>query len=67
MVMAEINVNAILVITMKNRMEGEIIKAYLSLLQHLKNAGSQLKHQILDNEAFEEYKQTILKNGLMYK
>ena len=59
MVMAEIDGNAILVVAMKHRTEGEIIKAYLSLLQRLKNAGIKPKHQILNNEASDEYKQMI--------
>lgn len=36
MAMANINGNAILVANMKSRTEGEMIKAYLSLLQRLK-------------------------------
>ena len=64
MVMAEIDGSAILVATMKNRTEGEIIKAYLSFLQELKNVGIKLKHQILDNKAPEGYKQMIIDNGL---
>ncbi len=65
--MAEIESNVILVATMKNRTEGEIIKAYLSLSRCLKNAGIKPKHQILDNKASEEYKQMIMDNGLTYQ
>ena len=62
--MAEVDDNAILVATMKNRTEGEIIKAYFSVLRHLKNAGIKPKHPILDKEASEEYEATIIDNGL---
>ena len=55
MVMVGFNGNAILVASMNNRMEGEIIKAYLLLLQCLRNARIHPKHQILNNEASEEY------------
>ena len=67
MVMCEIDGNAILTATMKNRTEGEMIKAYLSLIQRLKNAGIKPKHQILDNEASEEYKRIIKENGMTYQ
>ena len=63
MVMCEIDGNAILIATMKNRTEGKMINAYLSLLQRLKNARIKPKHHILDNEASEEYK-TIFKYNL---
>ena len=62
MVMCEIDGNAILTATMKNRTEGEMIKAYLSLIQRLKNAGIKPKHQILDNEASEAFKAAIWEN-----
>lgn len=39
MVLCEIDSNAILVETMKYRIEGEMIKAYLSLLRQLKLVG----------------------------
>ena len=67
MVMCEIDGNAILAATMKNRTEGEIIKAYLSLIQQLKAAGIQPKKQILDNEASKEYKKTIRACGMTYE
>ena len=67
MVMCEIDGNAILIATMKNRTEGEMIKAYLSLIQRLKNAKIKPKHQILDNEALEEYKRIIKENGMTYQ
>ena len=67
MVMCEIDGNVILVETMKSRTEGEMIKAYLTLVGRLRSAGIQPKHQILDNKASEEYKKTIKESGMTYK
>lgn len=67
MVICEINGNAPLAAAMKKRTEGEIVKTYLALIQQLKNVGIKTKHQILDNEEPDEYKQTIKNNGMTYQ
>lgn len=61
MVLWKVDGNAILVATMKNQTEGEIIKAYLSFIKRLKAAGIQPKKQILNNEASKAYKEAIKK------
>ncbi len=50
MVLVELDSNAILVEGMKDRTSGEMIPAYQHLVDHLKTAGIQPKHHILDNE-----------------
>ena len=50
MVLVELDSNAILVEGMKDRTSGEMIPVYQHLVDHLKTAGIQPKHHILDNE-----------------
>ncbi len=59
MVLIEIDSNAILVEAMKNRSAGEMIRAYLILVNCLCNAGVTPKMHILDNECSEEFKAQI--------
>ncbi|KAL7484647.1 hypothetical protein ACHAW6_010280 [Cyclotella cf. meneghiniana] len=59
MVMAEIDGNAVLV-----KGNNQMITLTIAMTE---NSGMKPKHQILDNEASEEYKQTILDNELTYQ
>jgi hypothetical protein len=67
MVLIEIDSNAILVEAMKNRTAGEMIRAYLVLVTHLRNAGVTPKMHILDNECSEEFKEQIWKNSMTFQ
>jgi hypothetical protein len=51
--------NAILVKPMKNRMSGEMIRAYERLINRLINAGITPKHYVLDNECSKDFKAKI--------
>ena len=51
--------NAILVEPMKNRTSGEMLRAYIKLIERLKGAGITPKHHILDNECSTEFKAQI--------
>jgi hypothetical protein len=50
MVLIELDSNAIIVEAMKNRMSGEILRAYQVLVDRLRSAGIQPKLHLLDNE-----------------
>lgn len=67
MVMCEVDGNIILVATMKNQTEERTIKAYQSLVKQFQAAGIQPKDQMLDNEAFEEYKEAIRSYKMTYE
>ncbi len=67
MVLIEINSNAILVEAMKNRSAGEMIRAYLILVNHLCSAGVTPKMHILDNKCLEEFKAQICKNNMTFQ
>ncbi len=67
MVLIEINSNAILVEAMKNCTAGEMIRAYLVLVNRLRNAGVKPKMHILDNECSEEFKAQIWKNNMTFQ
>jgi hypothetical protein len=67
MVLIEIDSSAILVEEMKNRSAGEMIRAYLILVNHLPNAGVTPKMHILDNECSEEFKAQICKNNMTFQ
>ena len=64
MVLFEVDSNAILVEAMRNRTSGEMIKAYQTLVDWLKQQGFRPKHHLLDNECSAEYKAAITKNGM---
>jgi len=53
--------NGILMEPMKSRKEGDMIKAYRSIMKRLKAAGINPNLQILDNEASAKYKEEIKK------
>ncbi len=59
MVFTESDSSAILVEPMKNRISGEMIRAYQALIDHLRTATIIPRHQILDNKCLEEFKTTI--------
>jgi hypothetical protein len=67
MVIIEIDSNAILVEAMKNRSAGEMIRAYLILVNCLYNAGVTPKMHILDNECSKEFKAQICKNNMTFQ
>jgi hypothetical protein len=67
MVLCEIDSNSILVEPLRNRTEGELMKTYQKLVDRLKSYGIIPKHHILDNEASEDFKATILSNGMDYQ
>ncbi len=67
MVLIENDSNAILVEAMKNCSAGEMIRAYLILVNCLRNAGVTPKMHILDNECLEEFKAQICKNNTTFQ
>jgi hypothetical protein len=67
MVLIKIDSNAILVKAMKNRSAGEMIQAYLILLNCLCNAGVTPKMHILDNKCSEEFETQICKNNMTFQ
>ncbi len=67
MVIIKIDSNAILVEAMKNRSAGEMIRAHLILVNHLRNTGVTPKMHILDNKCSEEFKAQIRKNNMTFQ
>ena len=67
MVLVEIDGNAIMVETMKNRTDGEMQKAYLALLDRLELSGITPKRHILDNEASKDFKMLIRRKYMHYE
>ena len=67
MVIHEINGNSTWVETMKNKTQGEMIKARRNALNHMKLQGIVPLHQILDNEISEDYKEGILTTKMYYQ
>ena len=60
MVLVEIDSNYIDAEPMKNRSEGEMIRAYQALLERIKSTGvCDPKHHMLDNEASAEFQKVI--------
>ena len=64
MVLYEVDSNAILVQSMRNRTSGEMVAAYEVLVKRLKTSGFEPKLHLLDNECSKEYKDTIANNGM---
>ena len=64
MVLFGINSNGILVESMRNRTSGEMVKAYQTLVDRLKERGFKPKLRILDNECLTEFKEAIARNGM---
>ncbi len=67
MVLIETDSSAILVEAMKNRSAGERLRAYLILVNCLRNASVTPKMHILDNECLEEFKAQIRKNNMTFQ
>jgi hypothetical protein len=67
MVLFEINSNAILVETMKNRTTGEMIQAYQVLMDCLCSVGVTPKMHILNNKCSAEFKERIKLNNMQYQ
>ena len=67
MVLLEMDFNLILVEPMRNRTSGEIVKAYQTLIDRLKEDGSEPTLHILDNECSAEFKNGIAKNGMKHQ
>ena len=67
MVLCKTDGNLILVKPMKNRTSGKMCKAYNNLMTRLKQSGITFKKHILDNEASEEFLQTLRKQGIKYQ
>jgi hypothetical protein len=67
MVAIHLDVNYIFNKPMKNRTEGEMIKAYQKIINRMKAAELGLKPHQLDNEASATYKQCIRKNGMVHE
>jgi hypothetical protein len=57
--MVEINSNAILIESTKDRKDAKMIQAYNTLLLQLKRTGIVLKKHVLDNEVSEKMKNHI--------
>jgi hypothetical protein len=66
MVLTEIDSNAILIESMKNRTSGEMIRAYQVLIDQLNSAGIFPKLHILDNECSAEMKAIITLNKISF-
>jgi hypothetical protein len=67
MVAIHLDTNYIFNEPMKNRMEGEMIKAYQKIINRMKAAGLRLKTHRLDNEASTVYKECIHNNGMIHE
>ena len=67
MVAIHLDANYIFCETMKNRTEGEMIKAYQKIINRMKAAGLGLKTHRLDNEASTAYKECIHLNGMKHE
>ncbi len=67
MVAIHLDANYIFNEPMKNRTEGEMIKAYQKIINRMKAAGLGLKTHWLDNEASTAYKECIRNNGMIHE
>ena len=67
MVLFELDSNNILVELMKGRTAGEIIRAYQTLIDRMKEKGIQPTMHLLDNECSVEMKAAIQWNGMKYQ
>ena len=67
MVLIELDGNSILVEAMQNRTSGEMIRAYQTLVDRLKECGIKPKLHILDNECSDEFKKQIETNNMKYQ
>jgi hypothetical protein len=67
MVGIHIDANYIFCETMKNRTEGEMIKAYQKMVDWMLLSGLGLKHHRLDNECSENFKKCIRQNNMTHE
>ena len=67
MILHKIDSNSTWVNPTKNRTEGEIISAGKRALTKIRLCSLNPKHQILDNEASEKYKEAIRESGINYQ
>ena len=67
MVLTESNSDVILVGAMKNCLSGEMIQEYQKLIDCLHATRIVPKHHILDNKCFDEFKETIKCNEMIYQ
>ena len=67
MVLLEIQSNSILVAGMRNRTSGEMVQAYQSMIDRLKESNIEPTMNILDNECSAEYKEAIKSNNMTHQ
>ena len=67
MVPIHLDANYIFVKAMKNRTEGEMIRAHQQIINRMKAAGLGIKKQVLDNECSAAMKECIKANNMEYK
>ena len=67
MVGIHLDANYIFVEPMKNRTEGEMMRAYQRMIDRMRRAGLGLREHKLDNEASEAFKECITANGMTYE
>ena len=67
MVLYKIDSNGILAESLRDRTSGELVKAYQTLVDRLKEKGFEPKLHILDSECSAEFKEAIAKNGMRYQ
>ena len=67
MVAIHLDANYIFVEAMKNRTEGEMIRAYQKTINRMKTAGLGVKKQVLDNECSAAMKACIHANNITYE
>ncbi len=67
MVLIDVNSDAILVEPMKIRTSGEMIRAYQTLIDRLRTAGSNPKLHVLDNKCSQDFRDTIRLNEMTFQ
>ena len=67
MVLHDVNSNSLWAEPMKNKTGGELILAHNQTLTRMQQQGINPKHQILDNQASELYKDAIRASGMTYQ
>ena len=67
MIMCKLDINKIIVETMKTKTEEEMISTHQNLLNRLKERVVKTKRHILNNEISDAYKEKIKGNGIQYE
>jgi hypothetical protein len=62
-----LDANCIFIKAIKNRPEGEMIRAYQKMVNRMQSAGLSLKEHQLDNKVSATFKQCIMDNNMTYK